>query len=72
MTQTAMGFPDCIDNCPDVPNPGQEDANENGVGDACEGVETPPGEISLFSDTIWILPLAILSGALVVLRRRRN
>mgnify|MGYP002621129711 CR=1 FL=1 len=28
------------DNCPDTPNPGQEDANENGIGDVCEECET--------------------------------
>ncbi|UCC43746.1 MAG: M28 family peptidase [Candidatus Zixiibacteriota bacterium] len=29
------GVPDASDNCPDVYNPGQGDANEDGVGDAC-------------------------------------
>jgi hypothetical protein len=29
------GVPDGIDNCPDVPNPDQADADGNGVGDAC-------------------------------------
>lgn len=28
--------PDGLDNCPNVPNPDQADANHNGLGDACE------------------------------------
>jgi hypothetical protein len=30
------GFYDVIDNCPDAYNPGQDDSNGDGVGDACE------------------------------------
>ncbi len=30
------GIPDIEDNCPNVPNPDQADADMNGVGDACE------------------------------------
>jgi hypothetical protein len=30
------GVADTLDNCPNVPNPDQADANHNGVGDACE------------------------------------
>jgi N-acetylneuraminic acid mutarotase len=31
------GFADGCDNCPDVFNPGQEDENQNQIGDACDG-----------------------------------
>ncbi|RLJ63175.1 choice-of-anchor B domain-containing protein [Lacinutrix venerupis] len=30
------GIPDAQDNCLNTPNPNQEDANNNGIGDACE------------------------------------
>ncbi len=32
----ADGICDVVDNCVDTPNPNQGDANENGIGDACE------------------------------------
>ena len=32
------GVPDELDNCPETANPGQEDVDGNGLGDACEAV----------------------------------
>lgn len=39
------GVPDFDDNCPDVPNPEQEDADNDGQGDACEdGIKVNCGD----------------------------
>ena len=44
------GVPDSVDKCPTVPNPGQEDTDGNGVGDACNAFEDRDGDE--FSDAL--------------------
>lgn len=35
---------DCDDNCPEYPNPAQEDGNSNGIGDYCDPCCDLPGD----------------------------
>ncbi|MEY3015662.1 MAG: hypothetical protein RIT45_4397 [Pseudomonadota bacterium] len=45
------GVPDSVDNCPDVPNPDQADADKNGQGDLCEdGIKPNCGDATKDDD----------------------
>ncbi|HNQ22885.1 MAG TPA: GDSL-type esterase/lipase family protein [Phycisphaerae bacterium] len=62
------GIPDCNDNCPNTANPDQADANNDGVGDACEAVV--PTKFCGRGATAAMV-LLLLSLSIVKLVRRR-
>ncbi len=46
------GVPDSVDNCPFTANPGQEDADGDSIGDACDGCGLPDPGIDLDYDGV--------------------
>ncbi len=58
------GICDNLDNCIDTPNPGQEDANGNGIGDVCDTPDADCDQVEIIADAGGIKVIG-LDGAAV-------
>jgi hypothetical protein len=56
------GIPNANDNCPNVPNPSQADANNNGIGDECDSTPMPSTFKNKVSTTSTVAPPATGAG----------